>query len=98
MKIQTYCSINSINSKILFDAFFWLPNNRINYPRFYIRIGRVESSSRLDVSKYIEEVEIPKFAEWILMMINFDPQNTLFSNPKNLYFGVQIENYLAQRK
>jgi len=60
--IHTY--LNYINSEIFFDAHFWLPNDNVPYPRFYIRCGSVLSTKKNESSGYFVNLVLPEFISW----------------------------------
>lgn len=42
--ISVETSLQHMNSKIFFDAFFWPPRSNVQHERFYIRAGSVPAS------------------------------------------------------
>jgi hypothetical protein len=69
---QLICS----KSEIFFDAHYWLPNQNVDYPRFYIRVGHVKSNRRKDALKYMHEVVITEFIKWAKEIISLPEQST----------------------
>ena len=47
-----------------FEAFYWLPNENVDYDRFYIRTGAVKSSDVRKAKAYMENQVIPEFIKW----------------------------------
>jgi hypothetical protein len=45
----------------ILEAQYWLPNENIAYPRFYVRAGVVASELRLRASQALLEEVLPKF-------------------------------------
>jgi len=67
-KIET--DITLINTKphisgSIFEAFFWLPNENVNYHRLYIRAGAlINKDVQIAREGLINEV-LPQFVKWI---------------------------------
>ena len=51
-------------SEIFFDAHYWIPNKNVDYYRFYVRAGHVQSARRKEAMIYMQQSVIPEFIEW----------------------------------
>lgn len=60
---------NHINC-MLINAEYWLPNQNINYCRFYIRTGVVPATERKIVSQILNEEVLPLLLDWMEAQIN----------------------------
>ena len=60
----------------LFAVEFWLPNQNVEYDRFYIRSGVVESGNRKTVEGIVNSKVIPSFIDWALDIISLPINST----------------------
>jgi len=58
-----------------FEAFYWLPNENVDYDRFYIRTGAVETKDAHNAREYMENKVIPEFITWANQIISL-PSNS----------------------
>lgn len=81
-KITTSTHLIYLKSEIFFDAHYWLPNDNIDYCRFYIRSGYVKSEDRQRAHKFIQNTVIPDFIKWANEILSL-PDNSpkLFNQP-----------------
>ena len=85
-EITTYMSLNySINS-ILFEAYYWLPNSIVDYDRFYIRTGAVESPDSKKAREYLDRYVIPDFIVWSREILNLPSNSPRFN--EQLHFSM----------
>lgn len=54
----------------IFEAFFWLPNEKVSYNRLYLRVGAVLKTDFLEVREKMEEFVLPEFILWIKEILN----------------------------
>ena len=62
-------------NQLFFEAFYWLPNDNVEYDRFYIRTGAVKSEhaklARTEMGNHV----IPEFIKWAKEILSL-PQNS----------------------
>jgi hypothetical protein len=63
-------------SDIFFDAYYWLPNHNVDYSRFYIRAGHVQSDQRKAALQYTQDIVIPDFIRWAKELFSLPEDNT----------------------
>ena len=56
----------------VFEGEFWFPNERVDYPRFFIRIASVKSENRKLISQLLEKELLDKIAPWIEANLELD--------------------------
>ena len=71
-------------SEIFFDAHFWIPNKNVDYYRFYIRAGHVQSGRRKEAMMFMQKTVIPEFIEWAKELVSLPENSTKLSD--SLYF------------
>src|SRR5688500_16704966 len=49
----------------ILECHYWLPNENVDYDRFYVRAGTVKSENRKVAQELLKEKVIPKFIDWI---------------------------------
>ncbi len=69
---------------VFFESFYWLPNENIDYDRFYIRTGTVKSSLRHEAKERMEQEIIPEFIIWSKQIIALPENSTKLKH--NLHF------------
>jgi hypothetical protein len=72
------------NSEIFFDAHYWIPNKNVDYYRFYIRAGHVQSGRRKEAMIFMKNIVIPEFIEWAKELVSLPENSTKLSD--DLYF------------
>ncbi|MCP4214259.1 MAG: hypothetical protein GY765_06360 [bacterium] len=75
-EITTHTHLIYSMSKIFFHAYYWLPNPNIDYFRFYIRVGHVQSSRRREALQYMQDSVIPEFIRWAKEMVSLPSNST----------------------
>lgn len=68
--------INDLSNWSLIDAHYWLPNPRIAYPRFYIRVGVVPIDLKQQATSLIQTAVLPKLINWMAQQEKLDAQST----------------------
>jgi hypothetical protein len=87
--ISTYVQLNYIKSKIFFDAHYWLPNNNVDYDRFYIRVGCLDSSKHKEAVDFMQKIVLKDFIIWAKKLLSA-PKNSLLIEKYN-YFVKDFE-------
>jgi hypothetical protein len=49
----------------ILEGHYWLPNEKVSYPRVYVRAGFVPSALRSAASEALMELALPKFIDWL---------------------------------
>ena len=83
-KIKTDTHLVFSISDIFFDAHYWLPNENIDYHRFYIRTGHVQSEKRKEATMFMQESVMPEFIKWAKELVSLPENSTKLS--ESLYF------------
>ena len=65
----------SEKSGIIFEALYWLPNERVGHDRVYIRSGTVPSQHRKVAADQLAERVIPEFVAWLKAILAL-PENS----------------------
>ena len=73
--ITTYTHLIYCYSEIFFDAHYLIPNQNVDYYRFYIRAGHVESIRRKEAMMFMQNSVIPEFIKWANELISL-PENS----------------------
>jgi hypothetical protein len=82
------------NGSIL-EAYYWLPNANVSYPRVYVRAGVVPLALRTAASGALAESALPAFIRWLQRIIEL-PDNSPELYGGELYFDAQYtENGLT---
>ena len=74
----------------ILQCLYWLPNENVDYDRFYIRAGTVQSENRKIAQELLKEEAIPKFIDWV-MKIKSLPENST-SLKHNSYFNAVFKD------
>jgi hypothetical protein len=69
----------------ILECHYWLPNENVDYDRFYIRAGTVKSENRKIAETLLKEEVLPKFIDWIKDLKSLPKNSTKLKN--NLYFN-----------
>lgn len=69
----------------ILECFYWLPNENVDYDRFYIRAGTVKSENRKTAEILLKEKGIPTFIDWIVKIKSLPLDSTKLKH--NLYFN-----------
>lgn len=72
-------------SKIFFDAYYWLPNDRLPYDRIYIRIGTIPNAEAHAARNYVEGVVIPELIAWLQNVLALPPESTQYHQEHNFW-------------
>ncbi|WP_368566318.1 hypothetical protein [Pseudoxanthomonas sp. UTMC 1351] len=62
--ISVETSLQHLNSKIFFDAFFWPPRPNVQHDRFCVRAGSVPASQARPAREFMESIVLPEFIQW----------------------------------
>ena len=94
-KLMSDAGIN-VNTHLIFDrnhvpfeAFYWLPNQNVEYERFYIRTGAVQKTDAKIAKEYLVNKVLPEFVCWASELLDL-PDNSPKLQEK-LHFCRQIE-------
>lgn len=60
----------------IFEAFFWLPNERVHYNRLYIKVGAVLNTDFLELREEMDTLVLPEFILWIKGILNLPEDST----------------------
>jgi hypothetical protein len=74
----------------ILECHYWLPNERIDYDRFYIRAGTVKSEHRKTAELRLKEKVIPEFTDWIIKVKSLPFDSTKLKH--NLYFNAVFKD------
>ena len=74
----------------ILECFYWLPNENIDYDRFYVRAGTVKSKNRKIAQELLKEKVIPNFIEWIKKIKSLPVNSTKLKH--NMYFNAVFKN------
>jgi len=72
----------------IIDANYWLPNENVDYSRFYIRTGVVPSSERKKAETLFKDVVLEKLIVWMMSLSTLDIKAT----KKNTYFSANYKD------
>jgi len=86
--ITTHVSLLYGSRHVLFEAFYWLPNKNVDYDRFYIRTGSVDSSDSKRAKEYLECSVIPDFIDWARDIVLLPTDSTRLND--TLYFSKNL--------
>lgn len=79
----------SVGETIL-ECFYWLPNENIDYDRFYIRAGTVKSENRKAARELLKEKVIPRFIDWLTKIKSLPSNSTKLKH--NMYFNAVFKD------
>jgi hypothetical protein len=71
------------------DAHYWLPNERIVFERFYIRIGTCQVSKRKEFSRITKKEILPDLVEWMMEGISL-PSNSPRKAKRYFKRGIEL--------
>ena len=69
----------------ILECFYWLPNENVDYDRFYVRAGTVQSENRKIAQELLKIKAIPKFIDWIIKIKSLPANSTSLKH--NSYFN-----------
>ncbi len=96
--INIYVDLNYVQNKAtVFSAYYWLPNQKVPYPRVYISVGVVHKDFYMNACRKMSESVIPLFVDWLQGILCL-PENSplLYSKP---YFNATFaDNRIAITK
>jgi len=69
VEIDTYL-VRSPGS--LSDAHFWPPNENVPFERLYVRTGSVPYQELAVARQWMENIAVPKLAEWVVGILSGD--------------------------
>lgn len=82
-----------IAGSLILQAFYWLPNANVPYPRVYVRAGCVSSTERKHASDALKCIVLPEFIQWLKKIIIEPTNSTIFlSQRKQPYFDATYCN------
>ena len=68
----------------ILQAYYWIPNENVDYPRIYVRAGVVENQHRKPAFELLEKKVLPSFIEWLKAIMSLQFNSTLLS--EELFF------------
>lgn len=74
----------------ILQCFYWLPNENIDYDRFYVRAGTVNSENRKMAQELLKEKVIPRFIDWLTKIKSLPLDSTKLKH--NMYFNAVFKN------
>ncbi len=74
----------------ILECFYWLPNENVDYDRFYVRAGTVQSENRKIAQELLKEKVIPQFIDWGIKIKLLPANSTLLKH--NSYFNAVFKN------
>ena len=74
----------------ILECFYWLPNENVDYDRFYVRAGTVKSEDRKVAQDLLREKVIPKFLDWFVKIKSLPKNSTKLKH--NLYFNAVFKD------
>ena len=51
----------------ILEAFYWVPNENVSYPRLYMRAGVVPNKEHKKTFELLQNEALPAFAEWLTL-------------------------------
>lgn len=84
--------LDNITHCSLIQAWYWLANPNVDYNRFYIRTGVVQSHRRKDLEMIAKEQVIPQLVDWMLEVDRL-PDNATFKEGRT-FMASYINNEL----
>jgi len=94
VKIDThliYCIPESGGS--ILEAFYWLPNENVSYPRLYMRAGVVPNQEHKKAFELLQNEALPAFLKWLSFLTTLPDGSTLL-NDKPYFNASYIEGDL----
>lgn len=81
------------NGGSILEAFYWLPNENVSYPRLYMRAGVVPNEEHRKAFELLQNEALPAFARWLTLLTTLPDGSTLLND--KLYFNASyIEGHL----
>ena len=68
----------------ILQAFYWLPNDRIDHDRVYVRAGCVQSEQQRDAAAALAGEGLPRFISWVRTLVAL-PRNSVVSQQKPFF-------------
>jgi hypothetical protein len=69
----------------ILEGHYWLPNEKVSYPRVYVRAGFVPSVLRSAASEALMELALPKFIDWLGWIVALPERSPALEG--DLYFN-----------
>jgi hypothetical protein len=69
----------------ILEGHYWLPNQKVSYPRVYVRAGFVPSALHFTASEVLMESALPKFIDWLGWIITLPERSPALE--EDLYFN-----------
>jgi hypothetical protein len=69
----------------ILECHYWLPNENVDYDRFYIRAGTVKSENRKIAQELLKDEVIPQFIDWLSKIKSLPENSTKLKH--NMYFN-----------
>jgi len=77
----------------ILEAFYWLPNENVSYPRLYMRAGVVPNQEHKKAFELLQNEALPAFTEWLTFLTALADDSTLLN--EKLYFNASyVEGHL----
>lgn len=74
----------------ILQCFYWLPNENIDYDRFYVRAGTVKSENRKVAQEILKEKVFPRFIDWIKKIKSLPLNSTKLKH--NMHFNAVFKD------
>ncbi|MDO6962449.1 hypothetical protein [Rhizobium alvei] len=82
--VEIDCHLIRSHGSLLFDAYFWPPNQNVPHERLYLRAGTV-SVEALPRWRHQAEIEaIPRLVRWISAILAQDPKSPVRREEKSI--------------
>ncbi len=77
----------------ILEAFYWVPNGNVSYPRLYLRAGVVPKQEHKRAFELFQNKALPAFVEWITFLISL-PEGSTILNYKPYFNASYVEGHL----
>ncbi|MBF9255759.1 hypothetical protein I2I11_20845 [Pontibacter sp. 172403-2] len=74
----------------IFSCELWLPNQRVNYERYYIQVCPVKSEDKKIVEDLLKQKVLPEFITWLRKIVALPDNSTHFN--QGIYFKAFFNN------
>jgi hypothetical protein len=81
----------------ILEAFYWVPNENVSYPRLYMRAGVVPNKEHKKAFELLQNEALPAFAEWLTFLTALPDDSTLLKD-KPYFNASYIEGQLKVEK
>jgi hypothetical protein len=77
----------------ILQAFYWVPNENVAYPRLYMRAGVVPKEEHKKAFELLQNEALPAFVEWLTFLTSLPEASTVWN--RQPYFNASyVEGHL----